>query len=129
MVLETVKRGDDDESSSSSANAKLPKTVVLRIYESMGGHARATLRVAGSLGVAKAYAANLLEDELEELPIATMPRADADSDVDSEESQGVGAEEKRDIAILLHFRGFEVKTVKLVLGNLKTKAGGFPKAR
>ena len=74
-----MKRGDDDEPSAVAS----AKTVVLRIYESMGGHTRATLRVAGSLGVAKAYAANLLEDELAELPIVRVPRADLDSDVDS----------------------------------------------
>lgn len=42
VILETVKRGDDDEFTTS---AKGEKTVVLRLYEAFGGHARASLNV------------------------------------------------------------------------------------
>ena len=71
----------------------------------------------------------MFEDELAELPIVRVPRADLDSDVDSEGSHGPDAEKDREIGIPLHFRGFEVKTVKLVLGDPKAKTGGLPRAR
>lgn len=123
VILETVKRGEDDDDS--QAQSKAPKTVILRIYESLGGHARATLRVAGSLGVSKAFEANLLEDELSELQVTSLSRPGVDSDLDSDESMNYTSEDqkRRDVGIPLQFHGFEVKTVKLVLGNVKTGEG------
>jgi alpha-mannosidase len=42
VILETVKRGDDDDF---NLNSKGGQTVVLRLYEAFGGHARASLNV------------------------------------------------------------------------------------
>jgi alpha-mannosidase len=39
VKLETVKRGEDDEVSGEG-----DKTIILRLYEHFGGHARATLK-------------------------------------------------------------------------------------
>nr|GAT45299.1 glycoside hydrolase family 38 protein [Mycena chlorophos] len=103
VFLETVKRGDDDTFTSSSG----PKSVVLRIYEAFGGHAQAQLRIASGLGVEAAYETNLLE-----------------------EVKGEGAKvlsltkhhDGRELGLDLSFRGFEVKTVKLILGGKKATA-------
>ncbi|KAI0799601.1 glycosyl hydrolases family 38 N-terminal domain-containing protein [Irpex lacteus] len=61
VFLETVKRGELDHFAFTS--------IILRLYEAYGGHARATLKIAESIPVAKAYITNLLEDEEEELII------------------------------------------------------------
>ncbi|KAH8115672.1 glycoside hydrolase family 38 protein [Phellopilus nigrolimitatus] len=107
VILETIKRGDDDVFGVAGPNElSKPSTIVLRIYEAFGGHAQAFLRVSGTLGVAKAYATNILEDELEELHVFRAHSVDA--------ADGAAAP---DFEIKLDFRGFEVKTVKLVLGN------------
>lgn len=101
VILETVKRGDDDSFETSDEGNKATTTIILRLYEAFGGHARALLHVSSAFSVAKAYSANLLEDDLEELHIFRS-------------RNGLD-----DIEIKLDFRGFEVKTVKLVLGKVK----------
>jgi alpha-mannosidase len=40
VIMETIKRGDDDDFSS-----KNEQTIVLRLYEAFGGHARGSLNV------------------------------------------------------------------------------------
>ncbi|KAK3941555.1 alpha-mannosidase [Diplogelasinospora grovesii] len=66
LVLDTVKRGEDDEDVS---RGELPtekgRSVILRIYESLGGRARGTVQTTWD--VKKVSATNLLEDELEEV--------------------------------------------------------------
>ncbi|KAL5496105.1 AMS1 [Sanghuangporus vaninii] len=99
VILETVKRGEDDDFTGFEKNQ--PKTIVLRVYEAFGGHAQAFLRIFGALHIEKAYETNILEDEETELNIF---RAAGDADTG-------------DVEIKLDFRGFELKTVKLVLGN------------
>lgn len=96
VILETVKRGDGDGYKSKDSET----SVVLRLYEAYGGHALAKLNIASHLAVKKAFVTNLLEDELQELNIL---RAD-----DTEETDAV---------LKLDFRGFEVKTIKLVIGK------------
>jgi alpha-mannosidase len=96
VFLETVKRGEDDSFKSGGKT-----TVVLRLYEAFGGHAQAQLRIAGGLGVEAAYETNLLED-LPEGAALTLRRADT---------------VERELGLDLTFRGFEVKTVVLVLGS------------
>lgn len=100
VFLETVKRGDDDSFGTMVEDNKAATTIILRLYEAFGGHARALLHVSSAFSVAKAYSANLLEDDLEELHIFR------------------GRDGLDDIEIKLDFRGFEVKTVKLVLGKV-----------
>ena len=101
VILETLKRGDLD------SDAAGRRTVVLRLYEAYGGHARADLRVAGTLPVVAAYATNLLEDDAGAEPLEFV-RAPGDN-----AAEGTAA----DYVVPLEFRGFEVKTVKLVLAR------------
>lgn len=97
VVIETVKRGEDD--SFEKTLSKQPKTLILRLYEAFGGHAQAFLRVSGMLNVNKAFETNLLEDNLLEQPIFQAHENGDDGDTEMK----------------LDFRGFEIKTIKLVL--------------
>ena len=99
VILETIKRGEDDFTD--SRKSIRPKTIVLRIYEAFGGHAQAFLRIFGALPIVKAYETNILEDEGAELNIF----------------RAAGDDNTNDVEIKLNFRGFEFKTVKLVLGD------------
>ncbi len=97
VFLETIKRGEDDDFRPS--NISRTTTVVLRLYEAFGGHARIKLNVARHLPVVKAVVTNLLEDE------------------GGEELQGLtsGTDDNLTTSFKLDFHGFEVKTVKLTL--------------
>lgn len=99
VFLETVKRGENDDFKTKDAETV---TVILRLYEAFGGHAQAQLRIANHLGVTKAYITNLLEDHEDELNILRSSDGEATASI-----------------LKLDFRGFEVKTVKLVLKNQK----------
>ncbi|KAL2017493.1 hypothetical protein VTK56DRAFT_2035 [Thermocarpiscus australiensis] len=66
LVLDTVKRGEDDEDvSRGELPVKSGRSVILRIYDSLGGRARGT--VATTWEVKRVTKVNLLEDELEEV--------------------------------------------------------------
>ncbi|KDQ11808.1 glycoside hydrolase family 38 protein [Botryobasidium botryosum FD-172 SS1] len=97
--LETIKRGDDD---TFSQNSKTARSIVLRLYEAYGGHARASLRITSQLQISKASLVNLLEEELEVLEKCT----------NKDESD-------EDTVLTIDFRGFQVVTVKLVLDSAK----------
>ena len=99
VFLETMKRGEDDDYASGLV------TIILRLYEAFGGHSRVLLKVAPYLPIAKAFVTNLLEDEKEELDITLLTDGDIVEDVMSS-----------GCSIALNFRGFEVKTLKLVIG-------------
>ena len=68
MILDCIKRGEDDEDVS---RGELPKrkgrSVIVRIYESLGGRARGTLKC--TLGAKKVWKCNILEDDEEEKKI------------------------------------------------------------
>lgn len=96
VFLETIKRGEADDFSSSSSTS----SVILRLYEAFGGHASATLLFGAHLPVVKAVVTNMLEDEGE------------DAELDIAAAGG---------SVRLEFRGFEIKTVKLVLGKGRAK--------
>ncbi|KII92975.1 glycoside hydrolase family 38 protein [Plicaturopsis crispa FD-325 SS-3] len=96
VFLETIKRGEDDF----EAKGISTTTVVLRLYEAFGGHGQAKLKIASHIPVSKAFVTNLLEDEGDELNIMRV-----------DDTEQTAAELKLD------FRGFEVKTVKLVIGS------------
>ena len=96
VFLETFKRGDLDTDSK--------RTIVLRLYEACGGHATVTLQV-NVPGVVAAYATNLLEDD-EGAEALAMDVPDSDAPL-----------QEGGVVIPLWFRGFEVKTVKLVLAK------------
>ncbi|KAF9235409.1 glycoside hydrolase family 38 protein [Melanogaster broomeanus] len=98
VFLETIKRGEDDDFAADGTT----KTVVLRLYEAFGGHGTVELQIAPHLHVVNAYATNLLEDHNAELALA----------------QDAGGP----FRLKLDFRGFEVKTVKLVLAGGKFDA-------
>jgi alpha-mannosidase len=71
VVLDCVKRGEDDEDVSLG---ELPKrkgrSVIVRAYEALGGQARGELGWdEGLFKVKKVWKTNLLEDDLEELEI------------------------------------------------------------
>lgn len=105
VFLETVKRGDYD---TFEGPVDLDKkgghvTVILRLYEAFGGHAQVKITISPYLHVIKAYTTNLMEDEDEGLYIIR----------DSHTTEAR-------CTLSLSFRGFEVKTVKLVLGALSS---------
>ena len=71
LILDCVKRGEDDEDVSCG---ELPKrkgqSIILRVYESLGGTSRGHLHVDGSLvKVKKAFKTNILEDDETELTV------------------------------------------------------------
>ncbi|TFY54220.1 hypothetical protein EVJ58_g8985 [Rhodofomes roseus] len=99
VFLETVKRGLDDKFESKSGDV----SVVLRIYEAFGGHAQAWLKIAKHIPVSKIFATNLLEDHEAELSFLV-------------------SEDHAHHAVKLNFHGFEVKTIKLVLGRSDIQA-------
>ena len=92
VFLETVKRGLDDNFTSHES-----PSVVLRLYEAMGGHGQVRLKFAQHLSVVKVLVTNLLEDTIEELSV-----------FQAEDLSSV---------VKLSFHAFEVETVKLILGK------------
>lgn len=69
LVIDTVKRGEDDEDASNGdMPAKKGKHVIVRIYESLGGFSRGTIKFA-PVNIIKAWKCTLLEDEVEQLTI------------------------------------------------------------
>ena len=68
LILDTIKRGEDDEDVSRGELSKRKgKSIILRVYESLGGKARGTIKT--SLGLKKACRTNLLEDDEGEVEI------------------------------------------------------------
>ena len=107
VFLETIKRGEGDDFESKSAS----KTVILRLYEAFGGHGRVQLRISPYVRVVDAYLTNLLEDH--KAILSFVPDADVGTD-DATASR---------FRLDLDFRGFEVKTVKLVIADGKWALG------
>ena len=69
LVLDTMKRAEDDEDiSRGDFPARKGKSVVCRVYDALGGKNRAILET-GFANAKKAWKCNLLEDDLEELPV------------------------------------------------------------
>jgi alpha-mannosidase len=99
VFLETIKRGDDDDFSSSASSST---SVVLRLYEAYGGHGQVKLNIGSHINVVRASITNLLEDQGSDVEV--IPTSGAEK----EGSSGY---------LNLNFRGFEVKTVKLVIGS------------
>ncbi|KAF2754139.1 alpha-mannosidase [Pseudovirgaria hyperparasitica] len=69
LVLDTIKRGEDDDDVS---RGELPKrsgrSIILRVYDAMGGRSKGRLEW-GTVPVKKIYRTNVLEDDGEELNI------------------------------------------------------------
>jgi alpha-mannosidase len=68
LILDCIKRGEDDEDVS---RGELPtrkgRSVILRIYDSLGGTSRGTIRT--KLDVQKVWKTNVLEDDEVELSL------------------------------------------------------------
>lgn len=81
LILDTIKRGEDDEDVSRGGKNLLPirkgKSVVLRIYDSLGGKSVGTVDF-GAVKVAKAWKCNVLEDDLEEVEVKEGARMDVE---------------------------------------------------
>ncbi len=68
LILDTIKRGEDDEDVSQGELLKRKgKSVILRIYESLGGKSKGMIET--TLHVKKVWKTNALEDDEEELVI------------------------------------------------------------
>ena len=68
LILDTIKRGEDDEDVSHGELSKRKgKSIILRVYESLGGKARGIIKT--SLAVKQACRTNLLEDDDGEMKI------------------------------------------------------------
>ena len=92
LVIDTIKRGEDDEDvSNGDLSPKDGRHVVLRVYDSLGGQSRGTIGF-GSVRVKKAWKCNVLEDEMDEV------------------TSSIGKE-----GLDIELRAFEVATFKLRL--------------
>ncbi|KAK9474274.1 glycosyl hydrolases family 38 N-terminal domain-containing protein [Dipodascopsis tothii] len=97
IVLSNVKRGEDDEDTSlGDFPAKPGQSVILRVYDALGGKVKTTITT--TLPVKKAFYTNLLEDELSEIELRTVKT-----------KKGTVTE------VPVALRPFEVSTVKLQL--------------
>ncbi|CAG8973705.1 hypothetical protein HYALB_00006976 [Hymenoscyphus albidus] len=68
LILDTIKRGEDDSDVSRGEFSKRKgKSVILRIYDSLGGTSKG--RIETTLDVKKVWKTNILEDDEEELEI------------------------------------------------------------
>lgn len=70
LILDCIKRGEDDEDISQDDNIpkRKGKSVILRIYDSLGGHSRGTISTIWK--VQKVTKTNVLEDDLEDVSVA-----------------------------------------------------------
>lgn len=94
VILDVVKRGEDDEDVSTGGLPVRPgRSIIVRVYESLGGKARGSLLLS-RLSVRQVWKCNVLEDDQEELQIRG---ADGASAVDIE------------------LRAFEIATYRLQL--------------
>jgi alpha-mannosidase len=98
VFLETIKRGDLDD-------VKGIRTIVLRLYEAYGGHASIGLQINTPQKVVAAYETNLLEDDAGAKSLAI------------ETTTGEWNEGPGEPLLRLVFRGFGVKTIKIVLAK------------
>lgn len=67
LILDTVKRGQDDEDVSRREGLRINKgqSIICRVYESLGGSSRGTIKT--EFNVVRVTKVNILEDELEEI--------------------------------------------------------------
>jgi alpha-mannosidase len=94
LILDVIKRGEDDEDVSRGELSKRSgKSIILRIYESLGGKSRGTIH--SKFSVKRVWKCNILEDDGEEL-----------------ETYGV---ESGSLKVDIELRPFEVATFRLQL--------------
>ena len=93
LIMDAVKRGEDDEDVSTGGIAtRRGRSVILRVYESLGGKSRGYIR--STLPVKRVWKCNILEDDGEELKFQKMDGG---------------------IAVEIELRAFEVATFRLQL--------------
>ncbi|KAH7367850.1 alpha-mannosidase [Plectosphaerella cucumerina] len=69
LVLDWVKRGEDDEDVSlDSLPTRKARSVIVRLYDAVGGLARGT--ITSAFAVDKVFKTNILEDDLEEVAVS-----------------------------------------------------------
>ena len=67
LILDAIKRGEDDEDVTRGELAtRSGRSIILRIYESLGGRARGSIVLGNILGVKGVFQTNLLEDDGDE---------------------------------------------------------------
>lgn len=128
LVLDTVKRGEDDEdvvAGLSKHDVLLPpkkgRRVVLRVYDSLGGTGRGTIETVWDLKAV--HKANLLEDEedeieFESIDVAAVHQHDHDDDDDDpriEEALASAVTGGGGARFEIRLRPFEVATYVLTL--------------
>lgn len=71
LVLDVIKRGEDDEDvSRGEFRHRKGKSIILRIYDSLGGQAHGTIEVSPSLLPVKGvWKCNVLEDDEEKIHV------------------------------------------------------------
>jgi len=95
LVLDTIKRGEDDEDVSRGEFPKRAgKSIILRIYEALGGKSRGTIHAR--YPVKRVWKCNVLEDDEEELQLQKNT-------------------ETGTISVDIELRAFEVATYRLQL--------------
>ena len=69
LVLDAIKRGHDDEDVSRRDGLRINpgQSVILRVYESLGGHSRGIIQT--KFDVKRVTKVNILEDEMVEMPL------------------------------------------------------------
>lgn len=118
LVLDTVKRGEDDEDvSRGGLPVKKGHSVVVRVYDALGGKARGVLAWGGDFNVVRVFRTNALEDEEGELEVLDLTGSGGGEEVEEEEGvlvagAGAGAGGK---GVCIEIRAFEVATFKLLL--------------
>jgi alpha-mannosidase len=66
IILDSIKRGEDDEDVSlSTLKKRTGQSIILRVFESLGGQASGTIKA--KFQVKRAWKCNLLEDDQEPL--------------------------------------------------------------
>ena len=70
LVLDHIKRGEDDvDVSRGELPPRNSKSIIIRIYESLGGRAKGVVKLGSVLGVKTVRKTNILEDDEESLEI------------------------------------------------------------
>ncbi|KAF3001839.1 Glycoside hydrolase, 38 vacuolar alpha mannosidase [Curvularia kusanoi] len=101
LILDTIKRGEDDEDvSRGELPVKKGHSVIVRVYDAMGGKSKGVLSW-GELDVKKVVKTNALEDEEEDV---------SESMVVVEQEEGGKVK-----GVKIEVRAFEVATYKLVM--------------
>lgn len=70
LILDTIKRGHDDEDVSRRDGLAVNpgKSIIIRVYESLGGHSRGTIKTA--FDIKKVNKSNILEDDGDEISVS-----------------------------------------------------------